>query len=864
VRRRKKEYEKGFGFLKSLFYGQTNFLMADQPSLQPVFPGDVLLNRFFLTPEQKAQKEQGRLIMRAVYATQTSNDSNLNYFKARNARWITNLLWAKGSQDIREFLGYMNVSDANKAWVNIDTTQTRIATQFVSTLVESMAKTKVYPCVKAVDDGSLNEKEQRLYEALFRMHQVQTINDLQQKAGVQLEPANAYVPDDELAAKVYFELQDQLPKEIRFEKVLEKLMIDIHFETILNRKTLYDLTVLNCGATKIDRLGVNQYTVRKCIPTNLVYNFFMNDNGECEVTLIGEFYNVKVKDFRTRFGKSDTNPNGLDEQAIYELAKLSTNRAIGTFNYVWNQNWAYMSSFNQTRPYDDCSILVFDAEIDFPEEQYFVEKTDSFGKYTIEKKKGVPYQTKKKDGTILNQPKPDNVNIISKKKNTWMRGVWAPYGDTMLYWGPPDIIISQYTDVYKPLSSYTLIIPNNDGEYVPSLFERIMEPLRRYQLTIFKIKQLIALIEPDGFRIDVENVRNIDLGSGNTIAWEEVVRIKNQTGVELWSSKGVDPLAHEAPPISAGTQSNNINKVIELNNVAIAILAEIRQLIGVPQYRDGSDVGDRTAAALAEGQNTNSFNVTDFVAVANNQLWTETFYKVCLLHWNDIVKGDAESSADMINTRFDVRVEVKPTDYQKQQLEQDIQRYSQMPDAQGNPSISPKDAMMLREIGADNYKLAQWYLTSVFESNRKKAIQQSQMLQQQNAAEQQQVAMQGQQQEAQLAQQKLDAEKAMLDFKSGKEKELALLNGVFAVAAKSGVIPAEFLPAIQALVPNIEMPLLAENHMMGQQIAAAAQPQAAPVQAQAPGQQPPGQPMQPTGPDSQPQNSQDESNAQAA
>ena len=48
-----------------------------------------------------------------------------------------------------------------------------------------------------------------------------------------------------------------------------------------------------------------------------------------------------------------------------------------------------------------------------------------------------------------------------------------------------------------------------------------------------------------------------------------------------------------------------------------------------------------------------SFNVTDFISNANNQLWEDTQYKLCLLHWNDIVKEEPESrKADMINTRF--------------------------------------------------------------------------------------------------------------------------------------------------------------------------------------------------------------------
>jgi hypothetical protein len=241
-----------------------------------------LLQRFFLSPEERASKEKGKSILQQVYKQQTNDNTNLNFWRGRNSRWLMLLLWSKGSQNIQEFLDYMNVSDANKAWVNIDTTQTRIAPQFVGTLVESMAKNKTYPCVNAVDDGSVSEKEQRQLEALFRMHETETIDDLQQQAGIQLEPAGAYVPDDETSAKVYFELEDRLPKEIRFEQKLSSVQDAIAFERILNRKTLYDFVVLNIGVTKIEKLSDKNYTVRKCVPTNMVYNFFMNDSGNAK------------------------------------------------------------------------------------------------------------------------------------------------------------------------------------------------------------------------------------------------------------------------------------------------------------------------------------------------------------------------------------------------------------------------------------------------------------------------------------------------------------------------------------------------------------------------------------------------------
>lgn len=789
---------------------------ADQLGYNP------LLQRFFLSPEEKASIEKGKGIISAIYRTQTANSTDMNFFFARSQQWSNLIYWSVGRQDMKQFLDYMSVTDANKAWVNLDMTPVRLGPQFVGTLVESMAKTRVYPSVNAIDDGSVSEKEQRFYDALFRMREVELINDLQQQSGVQMEPTGAYVPDDETSAKVYFKLEDRLPKEIRFEQLLSCIQNAIQFERVLNRKTLFDLTVLNCGVTKIEKLGPKQYTVRKCVGTNMTYNFFMSDTGDCELTQIGEFYNLKVKDFRSKYGKNDERPDGLTEKEIFDLAKLSQMKNIGQFNYMWQNQWA-SNSYYMNRPYDDCSILVFDCEVNCGEDQYYVGKTDSYGKENIEAKKGVPYQQKTKTGEVIEQPKPENAKIYKTNKNTWWRGVYCPYGDKMLYWGRPDLIITPYTNVSKPLSSYTINIPNNTGDYVPSLFERIMEPLREYQLTKLKRKQLIAQVRPAGIRIDVESARNIDLGNGDTIAWEEVLRIFNQTGTEVWSSKGLDPLQKEMPAITNTAADDSVRKIMELTNVLAGIVSEIRQLIGVPQYRDGSDVGDRTSGVLQEQQNQASYNVSDYVLNANNQLWEETFYKLCLLHWNDIVKEEPESKEDLINTRFEIKIKMRSTDYDKEQLEKDIDRYSQVPDAMGNPSLSLKDAMMIREI--DDPKLARWYLSTTYEKNRRDAMEEKDRLTKATAEAQNVSLQQSAKNDLALQKEKYQQEKDMKEFEATKNKEVKLLEIFGQVAAKdeSGNMIKMFLPAIQQLVPNIQIPLAVENQQMQQDIQMQAQ-----------------------------------------
>ncbi len=173
-----------------------------------------------------------------------------------------------------QFLPYMNVSDANKAYVNIDMTPQRIAAQFVNTLVEAMSKNKIYPCVKAIDDGSLQEKDQRRKDALYRLYDQKVIESLQTEAGLPLEPIDAYIPHDALSAETYFKLQDRSPKEIRFEEMLGSVFNEIKFDRVLNRKGIYDMVVVNVECTKIDKVG-SKYLPRKCTPTSLIYNFFI-------------------------------------------------------------------------------------------------------------------------------------------------------------------------------------------------------------------------------------------------------------------------------------------------------------------------------------------------------------------------------------------------------------------------------------------------------------------------------------------------------------------------------------------------------------------------------------------------------------
>lgn len=791
--------------------------MAESTSTSSQMPPftDILKQINFDSPEEIAKKETGKKLSEKIYSDQTGQTNNLNFFAARAVRWAEVEKWSLGKQDMTQFLDYMNVSNANKAYVQIDMTPIMVGPQFVGTLVESMAKNEEYPCVTAIDQDSIDEKEQRQLDALFRMREVETISDLQQQARIQLEPSNVYVPDNELSAQVYFELEDRLPKEIKFEKKLEGVLIENQYERVLKRRMLRDNIVFNLEATKIEKEAPGQYCIRKCIPRNVFYSFFMSDTGKTELGYIGECYNLKVRDLRTKWGVSPTNPNGLTELEIYTLAKESSRQTpLLNFAHLWGQEY---TTFNNSTPWDEVSIYVIDYEIKITLTDYYVSKIDSYGKENIVPKKGRP------------EPKSDKATILKKTKDKWYRGVYAPYGHTQIYWGLPEI------SLYEPFSTYTINIPHNTGEYIPSLFERAMEPLREYALTKLKRKQLIAKLRPTGIRIDVESARNVTTGTGAVMEWEEIVRIYDQTGTELWSSKGINPLEPAQPAFSNTAHDDTLNNIVQLSQLLTSIESELRVLLGVPPYRDGADVGERTSGVLQEQQNKAAFNVTDFILNSHNQVMEDTLHKVCLLCWQDVVKEGKETSDDLINTKFKVFVKMKLTAYERQILENNITAAMQTVDGNGNPLISFKDAFTIRNI--QNGKLAELYLANKIEENKRRALMEKKSDQEANIKSQRETAMLAANEAKKLQEDKIAAEKQIQEFISTNKKQEIVLEKLLDIykviltpkTSEGGVmapkqeLPPELQELAQVAFKNVALPLFQENKDIQTGIVAQAQ-----------------------------------------
>lgn len=713
---------------------------------------DILVKVHYEDPQEVAKKETGRQIAKKIYEQQWTVSGNKNFFSARAAHQRNIELWSYGKQDMLQFMPLMGVSDATKAEVPIDTTPSMVGAFFADTLTEHLSKNTERPVVKAIDDISEEEKLNRYLEAIFRMENVDFISEMQNKYGVQLEPANVYVPDSKLGAQVYYKQKDQLPKEVRFQAILKQSLIDNDYDRVIKPKLIRDNIVFNIEAIKVTKgEGKFDYKLKTGTPRNVFYNFIKTDSGKPDLSYIGEGYNLKAKDIRKKYAKSDKSKNGLTEKEIFTLVEKSTQRnpvSPNTVNYGWADQY---NTFTGETPWDDASIFAIEFEIKITESEYWVSKLDNYGNENFVKKKAIP------------QIESDKSELIKRDNECVYTCVYCPDANMVLFWGKTGDTFSWFIN-----------IPHNNGEYVPSLFERAIEMLNEYQLLKLKKKLLIGRLSPNVFNVDVENIRNVSIG-GKNYGWEDIVRIRLITGANLWSSRGLDPLEkNNNPAITAAMQDPTLQQIIELDNTEKSIIQSIREILGLPIYLDGSSVGQRTSGRMAEGQRESSSNVSGFITNSHNQLMEEALNYICHLAWKDVVTSEPESEEDLVNTKFKVQVKMDMTQDEKERLEIDIDRWSKTPDENGKPLLSPADAFAIRQI--DDITLAEMYLADKVQENERKAAAEKQKREEFTARIQKESNEQATQNAMALQDEKLSADKEMLEFTSNNKKQEILLD----------------------------------------------------------------------------------------
>jgi len=707
---------------------------------------DRLLQMHMDKPSKKRSKDYGLKVAQGIFNSADRNSDG--YYGKRYRVWRANREFSMGTNSMKEFMDLLRV-EGNQTYVNLDWSTIKIAPKFVEILLGTYLSRREKPVVKATDDMSFSIKEMEKQEAAFRMKNKEQIMALEEQIGHQIE-SQKFMPEDEDDLALYFDLEYRLPEEILFETKLKKIL-DENDYGILKRTLIRDVIDVNFAATKVYFDGNHNIKIKRVKPENLIYNVFETDNGK-DLGYIGEVKPMKISVIRKKYN--------LDEETLFKLAQKASRELKRAENLYWKDSYKY----TELRPYDDYAVLVFDFEVKTTDVEYTVKTENKYGNVLAIPKQGRPVAP---EGQELAG------EVIESKVMNIYHGVWVCDTEIMLEWNLTSNTIRPYNNGVDAMFSYSIICPNATGALVPSMIEKAMGPIRAMLLIRMKMQQLIALMKPDGFSVDISGFRDVDLGTGNTVEPLQLMKIYDQTGRVFWDSTGDDGQP-KSFPIQQLPNNGNVAQLNTLISQYNFNLDRLREEMGISEYRDGSSVPVKTGLGVMQQQIQSSNSATEYIYDAFTNLMEETTEKVSMMLWDSVVfkatkyKEMEGYDLSLLDMTFDVKVEMLPDEQKKAELN------NLMMQALQAGGITYEQVFKIKNI--EDVKLAELYLAKSMKRAKKEAEEAAQKNSQMNAQIQAQASQQKMQQDAQLTQLESQGKMAVNKTKGDSDKELELIK----------------------------------------------------------------------------------------
>ena len=716
-------------------------------------------------PIEKQSKEYGHKIAKFIEKIIKSD-----YFERRNMRFEKNRRFARGRQPMQEFLDLLNV-DGKAAFSNIDMKAPAIAPKFMQILTQRFIYRDEKPVCTAVDHISTERKKYEKNEARFRMEEGEAIAQVEEQSGMEVVDKSKFTPADDDELELFFGLEYKMPEEILFEKGID-YVLKSNGITNIKRKILQDLVEVGIGAMKVDVGAGGKVKLRRVIPENLIYSHCEYDDFR-DIAFIGEIVKMRITDLREAY------PN-IEEEVLCRLAQTSTDAPSVVY---WNDQ--YRNS--PARPYDDYSVSVVDFELKTIDTLLYQEKTNKYGNTIVESRNKV------EQGKSYITPQ-----MAFVYKGCFVIGSRGKTGE-LLNWSRAKNAIrpSDPKDVGTVFFSYSAYMYDNLDMVNMSVIERAETSIRQMTLIHLKIQQLVAKMRPSGLIIDVEGLKNVDIGGGKTLEPMQIQSVYDQTGNLYYSSLGVDGERQPDRPIQEMPNNGSMNQLSQLIETYNFYLNNLRNEIGTNEYNEGASVNPKMGLGVLQNQMQMSNNATEFIYEAWITILQDTVKKVSLLLYDSVTYGgDAYRSYlgqnDVKDKIFDIFIDMLPNEEERKEKVGLVQT------ALSAGIIEFEDAFKIKNI--KNIKLSEIYLSRA----KKKKQQEDMMIAQQNSQMQSQSAIAAaqakQQGEAQIKQ--LEGQIAMERIKMEQDAkgETSLQDFVQTVLLESFKLGKELTPYLQQMV----------------------------------------------------------------
>ena len=314
----------------------------------------------------------------------------------------------------------------------------------------------------------------------------------------------------------------------------------------------------------------------------------------------------------------------------------------------------------------------------------------------------------------------------------------------------------------KTIPNYLFYAPDLYQNRTKSLVSNIIPYVDQMQQIHIKMQQLIAKARPSGVFIDVDGLSEIALGDGSFLSPLEVIKIYDETGNVLGTSKDYEGNYNNGKEPIRELKNGVIDGLDRLMSAYNHYLNLLRDAIGIPQGADASAPNPKMAVGVQEqlssSSNTATRHILDSVLNMTERLGEGLSLRLTdIFEYSDLKEAYINAIGKInMNTLealkhyhlhdLGIIIELKPDAQEKQFLEQNIQAALQ------KDLITLDDAIDIRSIS--NIKLANQLLkTSRVKRDKIRQEQELAKIEKNNEGQlkTQQAAAQAKQQEIQAA-----------------------------------------------------------------------------------------------------------------
>ena len=522
------------------------------------------------------------------------------------------------------------------------------------------------------------------------MKSIGLANAIKENFGYDVMPTDVqHVPQTQEELDLYMQMNYKPNIEIAAEEAI-KFTFDLNDYKETQQRVIEDVATLGLGGVKHETDPNKGIRVRWVDPAEMVYSYPKHRNFD-DVHYYGEVVRMTINELkRLSRGKF------TDEQ-LHEIASSTTE---------WNK---YHNTGNSTQfREDDLGGMMVDV-------LHFTFKSTKTLSYKKKYNKNGGFKMTKKASTFDKPNKEYKGYDVSKKIiDVWYEGSLVMGTEHIFNYKLCENMIRPKGNINITYPNYLFYAPDLYQDRTKSLIGNIIPYIDQMQQIHIKLQQLIAKARPNGVFIDVDGLEEIPLGDGSFLSPLEVIKIYDETGNVLGTSReaggeynyGREPIRELKNGVVDG-----LDRMIAAYNHYLNLL---RDAIGIPIGADASTPHPKMAVGVQEQLAVNSNAATRHVLDSVLSI-TERLGKAMALRLKDIflysdlkevyINAIGSINVEMLKSMKDyhlhdigINIELKPDAQERQMLENNIQQ------ALANDAITVDDAQEIRQL--NNVKLA--------------------------------------------------------------------------------------------------------------------------------------------------------------